>query len=217
MMTRTLFFLLIALTSCSGNENSQKKSANPKFDEAITTIDIINQTLPVLMPDSIELMLLPFYSENPDKETREQEYKLAQQSHKEFIDSVGMALNLNKTLFIPDTFEINWMLKKGANNILKRFLSDSLTEKLIDLSKIDSYGRVKLTLNYPNSSSEMDRHYAFIGYSRVIFHSNNKKAIFIYRTSKIRSCMSSETNAVEVQQVDGKWKVIFNSREKKAY
>lgn len=200
--------------SCTRNENT--RLINSKLDEASATIDIINQTLPLLMPDSIELMLLPSYSNSPDKETREHDNKLIKQNHKKLIDSVGMALNLNSTLFISDTFEVNWMLKKGVHKIVKRFFSDTLMEKFIDLSKINDYGRVKLSINYPNTRSEMDRHYGFIEYSRIIFHSNNKKAIFVYRTSRIRSCMSSETNAVEVQQVGGHWKVVSNSRDKNA-
>lgn len=217
-MSRTLLVLLIALTSCVRNDTAQhQKSAKLEFNEATAINEIINQTLPILMPDSVELMLLPFYSENPNKKNRELEYNAAKKKFRKFIDSVGMALDLNNTLFVPDSHEVNWMLSKGANKMFNRFLRDSLMEIKIDLSKIDDYGRVKLTSIYPQSSSEMDRHYGFIRYSRILFHSNNRKAFFIYRTGEVRNCMGSETHAVEVQLVANKWKIIHTSHDNDRY
>lgn len=213
---QTMFFIMIIITSCSRNEPSTNNT-EAKFDEMAITADIINQTLPILIPDSSRLMSSPFYSVQIDEKISDQEYELAIKNYNELIDSVGMALNLDGSLFIPDSSDVKWILKKGASKVFEKYSSDFLSEKIIDLSQIDNYGRVQLTSLYPQTSSEMDRYYGFSSYSRMIFHSNNNKAIFFFNTSLFRSCLSFQSHAIEVELIDNKWEIIYNSRANEAY
>lgn len=182
-LSLNIFLILFLLWSCFHSEHSEQFE-NKKTDSNVTLeqneIQLISQTF-------FQLIHPPPLPPPPPEETLTkkeiEDYNKLSKEYQRRIDTTQFTVFLYDTLIIPEKKYIDHLADTSYSELGRILLSDTLSEKKIDLNKIKNSSSFRLLREKPIFKNWSDKEFEFIGfskYSRIIFNEDGTKALFYF-------------------------------------
>ena len=200
-MKYALIILLftIFLYGCS---SSQDKTFTDKFD---LELDVINDILPLLIPEHSPCMLVPTEDEEME------EYNKRLEAFHDEVDSVGKIIEIVCLLKELDSNYIETYKRLEKELLVKHLLNAPKLDRRIDSSMIHEIGDLKIIFvkDARNTIGGLNGCYTFgrFNISRVGFNKDSTKAAFTYFIDD-GSCTGGKGGIIDAQLNNGKWQII---------
>lgn len=196
--------LPISLILQSCNTKNTDVAELTKFDRDAAIVEIINETLPILLPDSIAQPIGNPKLENATAAITKMEDE-ADEAMKNHIAKHGVTVFLDSNFLSIDSFVLPEGISKQTRQLIARLKSTEHAPNHFSFSKIRNYGNVHLISSRLRVSPSPNNHFGAIHFSHILFHADNKKAILVFGKHRFPSCFAMPYEFIHVEKKQGKW------------
>lgn len=201
------FFLLFFVTLESCHDKQKTPVNNAIFDQESTIQEVINATLPILLPDSVVKIRLPQIA-NPSPSLKALYQKQTRELNA-YIKKHGVTVFFDSMLSPIDHFAFPSKEDGRRKTLIKQIKKADLQQDHFNFSAIHNYGNVKLISKKLRTPPDLNNHFGTVSFSKMCFHSDNKKVIFTFSKHYFLSCLVNPDEVIEAENQNGKWVIIY--------
>jgi hypothetical protein len=194
-----IVFMILSLVGCSPAENKGN------VEELDLEMAVINDILPLLIPDNSPCMIIPIEGESNDQ------FDERLQAFYDEVDSVGKKLEIVNVLTKLDSSYIEAYKRMENSEIIPHLLNAPDYDRKIDLTEIEKVEDIRIVVvKEPRTTVGGFNDCYTLGQftiSRVGFNDDSTRAAFIYFIDD-GSCIGGEGGIVNAKLNKGKWRIV---------